>query len=535
MDTAVEMLRHGRKAEIWKQYCGFLDMDIGQYMAVQKRLLEEQLPRLCACQLGRIVMKGAAPRTLEEFRATVPFTTYKDYEEIFAARKEDSLPEKPFVWVHTSGMSGEYDFKWVPYSRAMFDIMGQAAIGCLVIAAAKARGEVCLHKGMRFPYTIAPPPYLSGITLDSLLQSFPFVMSPDFESGRDMDFKQRIQEALKCSLDGGMDFFFGVSSILLKISQSFTQMNGRTSIAKLLSKPRTLLRLVQGMIKSRLKGEPLQPKHLWKVKAILCGGMDTEVYRQRVSDSWGMEPAEMYACTEFGMFSIQSWTRRGLTFFPNMDLLEFITEKDYRELAANPRFTPRSYTMDEVTPGTEYVLVGTNFHGGALVRYIIGDLVRVVSLEDKEAGVRLPQFTFVSRIDDVIDIGGFTRLTEKTIWLAIENSRIPYEEWTIRKESRGDKPVLHLYLELKNGSGREEAIAAAIHNCLKELDTPYRELEEMTGLKPLELTTLSKGTFQRYYEERQAAGADLAHLKPPHLNASDSVIDKILRMSSWKI
>ena len=535
MDTALDLLKQGKRREIWTRYCGFLDMDITQYMAVQKSLLEEQLPRLRACELGRAVMKGAAPKSLEEFRRTVPFTTYKDYEGTFAARREECLPERPRVWVHTSGMSGEYDFKWVPYSRTMFDIMGDAAIGCLIIAAAKGRGDVRLRKGMRFPYTIAPPPYLSGITLDSLLKSFPFVMSPDFETGRDMEFKQRIQEALKSSLDGGLDFFFGVSSILMKISESFTHMDGNTSLLKLLSRPKTFLRLMQALVKSGLRGEPLQPRHLWKVKAILCGGMDTEVYRQKVSDSWGAEPAEMYACTEFGMFSIQSWTRRGLTFFPNMDFLEFIAEKDYRALVANPRFTPRSFTMDEVMPGAEYVLVGTNFHGGALVRYIIGDLVRVVSLEDQEAGIKLPQFTFVSRIDDVIDIGGFTRLTEKTIWLAIENSRVPYEEWTVRKELRGDTPVLHLYLELKNGAGKETAIVAVIHDRLKELDTPYRELEEMTGLKPLVLTTLSKGTFQRYYEERQASGADLAHLKPPHLNASDSVIDNILRMSAWKI
>jgi len=180
-------------------------------------------------------------------------------------------------------------------------------------------------------------------------------------------------------------------------------------------------------------------------------------------------------------------------------------------------------------------LVGTSFHGGALVRYILGDLIRIDSLEDKAAGIRLPQATFVSRVDDVIDVGGFTRLTEKTIWQAIESSGVPYTEWMIRKEYQGSKPILHLYLEGRNGVTSEESVAGEIHARLKEIDRPYRELEEMTGLKPLRVSLLSAGTFHRYFEERQAAGADLAHLKPPHVNPSDKVVELVHRMSAWQL
>jgi hypothetical protein len=214
---------------------------------------------------------------------------------------------------------------------------------------------------------------------------------------------------------------------------------------------------------------------------------------------------------------------------------EFITEKDYRALIADPSLIPDSFLMDEVRPGEEYVLVGTNLAGGALIRYILGDLVKIVSLEDSNAGVRLPQMVFVSRIDDVIDIGSFTRLTEKTIWRAIEDSGVPYEEWTIRKETGDGGPVLHLYIELRDGGLEPGAIAEKVHESLKNLDAPYRDLEVITGLKPLTVNFLSKGTFRRYFEERQAAGADLAHLKPPHVNASDKVMEILLRMSAWKI
>jgi hypothetical protein len=188
-----------------------------------------------------------------------------------------------------------------------------------------------------------------------------------------------------------------------------------------------------------------------------------------------------------------------------------------------------------VRPEEEYVLVGTNFHGGALVRYILGDLIRVIALEDRGAGVRLPQIVFAARIDDLIDIGGFTRLTEKSIWQAIENSGVLYTDWTIRKEATAKEPVLHLYLEPAEEGSNAAGVADRIHGCLKEIDAPYRELEEITGLKPLKVTLLAKGTFRRYFEERQAAGADLAHLKPSHMNAPEGVIRNLLRMSAWKI
>jgi hypothetical protein len=135
----------------------------------------------------------------------------------------------------------------------------------------------------------------------------------------------------------------------------------------------------------------------------------------------------------------------------------------------------------------------------------------------------------------VIDIGAFTRLTEKTVWRAIEGSGVPYEDWSIRKESGAGGPILHLYIELRDGAPEPGVVAAKIHDSLKSLDEPYRDLEVITGLKPLSITVLAKGTFRRYLEERQAAGADLAHLKPPHVNASDTVIENLMRMSSWRI
>jgi hypothetical protein len=112
---------------------------------------------------------------------------------------------------------------------------------------------------------------------------------------------------------------------------------------------------------------------------------------------------------------------------------------------------------------------------------------------------------FLTRVDDQIDIAGFTRLSEKIIWQAIENTGIPYVDWVARKEVLS-KPALHLYVELKENGHATEEITTLIHKELKKLDTPYSELESFTGLRPLVVTLLPQNAFQAYKLKQQAAG-----------------------------
>ena len=38
-----EQLQKQQYQEIWNQYCGFLDLNMEEYMNIQKRLMEEQI------------------------------------------------------------------------------------------------------------------------------------------------------------------------------------------------------------------------------------------------------------------------------------------------------------------------------------------------------------------------------------------------------------------------------------------------------------------------------------------------------------
>ena len=116
MVRPIDLLRQGRKNELWLMCCGFIDLSLDHFMTIQKRLLLEQIDLLKASRMGTKVMRGAMPQTVEEFRREVPLTTYSDYCPELQERREYVLPAKPIRWIRTSGYSGTYDIKWVPWS-----------------------------------------------------------------------------------------------------------------------------------------------------------------------------------------------------------------------------------------------------------------------------------------------------------------------------------------------------------------------------------------------------------------------------------
>ena len=79
MSKIRELLQQQRHEELWQMCCGFIDLSLEQFMTIQKQLLMEQIELLKRCELGRKVMRGAMPESVDEFREQVPLTTYADY------------------------------------------------------------------------------------------------------------------------------------------------------------------------------------------------------------------------------------------------------------------------------------------------------------------------------------------------------------------------------------------------------------------------------------------------------------------------
>src|SRR4030042_1892499 len=108
MLKAIDLMRQGRNEELWKLCCGFLSLNLDEFMEIQKNLLLHQLELLNDSPLGKKIMRGARPKTVEEFRHLVPLTTYENYCPELLEKKEDILPARPEMWAHSSGRSGDY-------------------------------------------------------------------------------------------------------------------------------------------------------------------------------------------------------------------------------------------------------------------------------------------------------------------------------------------------------------------------------------------------------------------------------------------
>ena len=529
MATEVELFKQGRHEELWQRCCGFIDLSLDDFMRIQRRLLLEQLELLKKCELGRVAMNGAIPTTVDEFRNQVPLTTYPDYAPYLLKRRMDVLPKKPILWQYTSGKSGEYSFRWAPVTSRQLEEIQPLLFALLLFSTGSQRNAIAFREHDRILYGMAPPPYATG----SMTRAFPnelLSFLPPIDLAEEIPFEDRMKLGFEMALSEGMDLCFALSSLAVAIGNRFSQRSGSTDLRPLLTKPKALFRLGKGLIKSKLARRPMLPKDIWSLKGLITFGIDGSVYREKIKEMWGRYPLDFHGCTEAVMIAMQTWDHQGMTFIPNLNFFEFIPEEESLKSREDPSYQPSPVLLDEVKPG-DYELVVTSFHGGPFVRYRLGHMIRITSLRNEELNIDIPQMLFLSRVDDMIDIAGFTRLTEKIVWQAIENSGIAYKDWTVRKEVK-EKPILHLYLEPKeNGHLTDEQVATAVHQQLKKLDEPYSELEAFLGLQPLQVTLLPEDAFQGYKRAQQAAGADLANLKVPHINPSDSMIDSLINGS----
>jgi len=530
MLKAIELLQQGRSEELWQMCCGFLSLDLEQFMAIQKRLLLEQISLLNRCTLGRKIMHGAKPQTVEEFRQQVPLTTYADCCPELSEKKEAPLPAEPAFWVHTSGRSGEYPCKWVPWTRAFVQELSVVMYGVGILSGCKGWGDVSrMNRCPKIVYTVAPRPYMTGALASMLELQSPSNYLPPLEESEELAFDERIRLGFKQALSQGLDYFFGLSMVLVVVGNRFSDSSNKVDIRPLLSQPRALFRLMKGLAKSKLAGRPMLPRDLWPVRGIISGGLDSGVYKNKIKALWGKYPLDTYTGTEGGIIATQTWDYDGMTFIPSLNFLEFIPEKEHLKWQLDHSYQPKVVLLDEVKAGEVYEIVITNFYGGALVRYRPGDMVRITSLRNDKLGIDIPQMVFERRADDLLDFV-FVRLTEKTIWQSIENTGLDYVDWTAYKKP--GEPVLNLSIELKNGyQANETEVAAAVREQVLKSDNSNKDTEslmrdefaKMIDFK-VEVDLLPQGAFGNYTTQRQAEGADLAHLKPPHINPSQKVL-----------
>lgn len=503
-----EKLKSRDSQLIWNEYCGFLDLDITQYMEIQNRLMEEQLEEWSRCSLGRKLIGRRKINTVEDFRELFPLTTYKDYADTLLQKKGSMLPEEPTIWIETTWEGGMHPVKLAPYTQGMLEVYKRNVLACMILSTSTKKGDFDVKAMDTFLYGLAPLPYATGLFPRALADEIEIQFLPPVHEAERMSFGERNKKGFKMGLSKGIDFFFGLGSVAYFVSLSLASMSSgkkkKGSGRMITVSPAIAIRYLKAKKKCEKENRELKPKDLFTLKGFMVAGTDNHCYKDELEDLWGIRPMELFAGTEPSCIGTETWTRRGMYFFPDTCFYEFIPFDELAMCDKDPDYKPRTCLMNEVIPSEKYELVISVFKGGAFMRYRVGDMYRCVGLENKEDMTRIPRFEYIDRTSDIIDIAGFTRISENAIRNVVTLSGLSIHNWTVVKEyNDNNKPLMRMYVEMEEDSLASRAVSTEIlkeHLTIyfKYVDVDYKDLQRILGMDPLEISIVKCGTFDKY-------------------------------------
>lgn len=516
---------------VWQRHCGFLDLTLAESMEIQWRLIEEQFEIAKQSRLWQQMFPGVVDDlSAGNFRRLIPLTSYHDYEALLSEKPAHILGRPIQEWARTSGRGGKV--KWIPYTPEAYLQLGEASLGDAILSSARHRGDVRIRQDDIVVTNLPPRPYLSGLAQVATAEFVRFRLIPSLDEFEFMTYQERNARIFERAMVQGMDILGSMTLVLVKMGELFESNQTRNQGFSLRAlHPRLLLRYVRATLRARREGRDyVLPRDLWQLKGLMCGGADTEVFRERIRAYWGREPHESYGCTEAGILAMQAWDYTGMTFIPHSAFFEFIPEPDWAAERLKGAIPRKTILMDELEVGKRYEVVISNFYGGPLLRYRMHDLIEVTAASNDALDIHLPQIRFVGRSGDFIDLSGFAGLIdEKQLLATLQTSGIDHVDWTIRKEIQTNESILHLFIELAEGETlTAEQVGHRFHTALKRLNSEYANIEEMLGYVPVRVTLLPAGAFARYLAYQTEQGADPAHLKPERINPADATLERLI-------
>lgn len=503
--TFQQQLSRMSKSELWHEYCGYLDLDINEYMYIQRRLMKEQVELWCKSALGKSIYGDKMPESLDEFRRDMPLTKYENYADVLFKKDPELLPDVPMIWIETTWEGGLRPVKVAPYTRNMLDSYKHNLIAMAMLVSGKEKGDFNLRPGHRFLYGGAPLPYETGLIPSLLNEEMRFEWLPDSDEYADLSFSERMKKGFKMAFSGGIDYFFAMGSVANYITENFEKQLSGGSGGKTKVSPSIALRYIKAKKRCKRENRGIRPADLFTITGFGCTGTDGKCYKDRLAEAWGVTPVELVAGTESTCVGCDTWEQRGMVFFPDSCFYEFIPEAEMLRSLDDPSYTPETCLINEVKTGAKYELVISVFHGGAFMRYRIGDVYRCT--EESVSG-SLPRFTYVDRIPTVIDIAGFTRITENSINEVIRLSKLGIGDFIACKEfDERNTPFLHIYLEITPEAQRNDIVTKQVLSehlavYFRYFDSDYKDLKKLLDIEPLQLSVLPYGTIAAFEQKR---------------------------------
>ncbi len=228
-----------------------------------------------------------------------------------------------------------------------------------------------------------------------------------------------------------------------------------------------------------------------------------EVLKDEIKKLTGTYPKTTYGSTETMYASIPSiqypggflfdWRIIYTEFIPEENAIDVEGETESPEIEAVP--------IDQVEKGKRYQLISTPFKTD-MTRYVMPDVMECIAYSDDILQTEFPVFRYYARGDGILVLHNFTRIAEEEIIEVLASEKIPYVDFTARRELEGSRDYLNLYIELKEPMTAEN-VKEVVHRRLLEYDKDWRDLSNFLSYVPLKVTLLPKGAFSRYLAKQK--------------------------------
>jgi phenylacetate-coenzyme A ligase PaaK-like adenylate-forming protein len=218
-----------------------------------------------------------------------------------------------------------------------------------------------------------------------------------------------------------------------------------------------------------------------------------EEHRNEIERFVGTIPKSLYASTETNSCSVMSVQHSmGFIFDYRRGFFEFFPVDGGRNVEKE------SVPLNEISVGGTYRLVYTDFDS-EITRYNTNDCFRCIAKGDDFLSTDFPVFRILGRIDKVISIENYTRISEHELLTALNEAGIGFEDFTSRITTREGRQYLIIYLELIKDR-KQGFIRDALHKQLYSMDKDYKDLVDHLNYVPLIIRIVQRGVFAKYLD-----------------------------------
>ena len=387
----------------------------------------------------------------------VPYLTGSRLRDAFATYAiEDILTSQSVrFWYCTSGTTGSP--KWIPYTDADLNVCEQTILRSMwLIGMDQTR--------LTWFNLVTPAPFISdgaahfGIFAEMLggLQNEHISSSPT-----------EVTTSLPLASARKPNVLSAFPSVAARIAEAFPE--AALAETRRRFQERKNLPNLAAMLLARFKG--IRVRDVIKIRYGIFSGESLAPYRQTIIDHYGLEPYEVYACTEFLSFNVECPYHCGIHIWLDACIAEIIPQQELDKEENTAGYIPQALFLDEVPIGTmgEYVLT-TFGEALPLVRYRTSDLLEVVGTERCRCGRTHPRVRVLRRLDDVVNMGlvRFSILEVEACLGQVSHSG-KVISWQLRLERESYKPKPMLLIKAVR-SGAEQALLDEIRSRLFEIE-----------------------------------------------------------------